>query len=101
MRANDCANTRLHRSTFFHPDFTVGSGVTPDPARDSALVGFTTDRELRSPSHPAPKVIQAGLDCQRLDYIVRDNYNLLHLPGQCELAENSIHEVLDKYRNLV
>ncbi len=50
--------TRSLRSTFFHPDYTVGPGVTPDPAQNIALVGFTTDRELRSPSHPAPKVVQ-------------------------------------------
>jgi hypothetical protein len=43
-------------STFFHPDYTVGSGVTPDPARaylekrsprPTLLVGFTTGGELR------------------------------------------------------
>jgi len=35
-------------NTFFHPDFTVGPGVSPDPAVGfQLLVGFTTDRELR------------------------------------------------------
>lgn len=59
VRVKECTQTRSLRSTFFHPDYTVGSGVTPDPAQNNALVGFTTDRELRSPSHPAPKVVQA------------------------------------------
>jgi hypothetical protein len=36
---------------FFHPDFTVGFGVTPNHAL--RLVGFTTGRE----SHPALKII--------------------------------------------
>jgi hypothetical protein len=47
----DCANNHkisicsdpLH--TFFYPDYTVGPGVSPDPAA-WLLVGFTTDREL-------------------------------------------------------
>ena len=36
---------------FFHPDFTVGFGVTPNHAL--RLVGFTTGREL----HPALKTL--------------------------------------------
>jgi len=36
---------------FFHPDFTVGFGVTPNHAL--RLVGYTTGREL----HPALKII--------------------------------------------
>jgi hypothetical protein len=33
--------------TFFHPDYTVGSGVSPDHAGSQVLlVGCTTDREL-------------------------------------------------------
>jgi hypothetical protein len=31
--------------TFFHPDYTVGPGVPPDPTR-TRLRAFTTDREL-------------------------------------------------------
>ena len=39
------------RLIFFHPDFTVGFGITPNqPIR---LAGFTAGRE----SHPAPKTI--------------------------------------------
>jgi hypothetical protein len=38
------------RSIFFHPDFTVGFGITPNqPIR---LAGYTAGREL----HPAPKI---------------------------------------------
>ncbi len=42
--------------TFFYPDYTVGPGIPPGHVLRlcSALVGFTTDREL----HPAPKVIK-------------------------------------------
>ena len=36
---------------FFHPDYTVGFGVTPNHAL--RLVGYTTGRE----SHPALKII--------------------------------------------
>jgi hypothetical protein len=43
--------------TFFHPDFTVGPGVSPDHALLPALAGFTAGRELaQSAPHPAPKV---------------------------------------------
>jgi hypothetical protein len=42
---------------FYHPDYTVGSGVSPDPALD-ALAGYTADRELATWSpHPAPKAL--------------------------------------------
>jgi hypothetical protein len=30
--------------TFFHPDYTVGTGISPDPAMNW-LVGYTTGRE--------------------------------------------------------
>jgi hypothetical protein len=36
---------------FFHPDFTVGFGISPNHAL--RLVGFTTGREL----HPALKIL--------------------------------------------
>jgi hypothetical protein len=44
---------------FFHPDYTVGSGVSPDPARlHTSLAGYTADRELElHVPHPAPKVL--------------------------------------------
>ena len=48
------ANTVCNQATFFHPDFTVGSGVSPDLPSGFAtrvLVGFTTDRELSQPDH--------------------------------------------------
>ena len=45
----------LHIIIFFHPDFTVGLGISPNHAL--RLVGFTTGRE----SHPALKTsIQFG-----------------------------------------
>ena len=40
----------LHITIFFHPDCTVGFGVTPNHAL--RLVGYTTGREL----HPALKM---------------------------------------------
>lgn len=36
---------------FFHPDYTVGPGISPDPA--FRLAGFTAGRE----SHPALKIV--------------------------------------------
>jgi hypothetical protein len=52
----------ISQLTFFHPDYTVGTGITPDRAHFSALVGSILlgmlppvgNRE-RIP-HPAPKV---------------------------------------------
>ncbi len=32
--------------TFSYPDYTVGPGVSPDPAPSLALAGFTADWEL-------------------------------------------------------
>ena len=40
-----------HIHIFFHPDFTVGLGISPNHAL--RLVGYTTGRE----SHPALKII--------------------------------------------
>ena len=40
----------LHSIIFFHPDYTVGFGITPNHAL--RLVGCTTGREL----HPALKI---------------------------------------------
>ena len=40
--------------SFFYPDCTVDTGITPVHAR-LALVGYTTDRELDLRPHPAPK----------------------------------------------
>ena len=40
----------LCKMIFFHPDYTVGFGITPNHAL--RLVGFTTGREL----HPALKI---------------------------------------------
>jgi len=46
--------------TFFHPDYTVGPGVSPDlpGATAAGLAGSTADRELPAlqPAHPALKV---------------------------------------------
>ena len=43
--------------TFYYPDYTVGSGITPDHVlqRFSALVGFTTDREFTACSVTLPR----------------------------------------------
>jgi hypothetical protein len=46
---------------FYHPDYTVGSGVSPDPAL--RLAGSTADREL----HPAPKIMVATIALLWLD----------------------------------
>ena len=40
-----------HIHIFFHPDFTVGLGISPNHAL--RLVGYTTGREL----HPALKIV--------------------------------------------
>lgn len=45
---------------FFHPDFTVGPGISPDPA--FRLAGFTAGREL----HPALKIIKYYLFADRI-----------------------------------
>jgi len=45
--------TRAKSHIFFHPDYTVGLGVTPSQPRER-LVDYTTGREL----HPALKIIQ-------------------------------------------
>jgi hypothetical protein len=39
---------------FYHPDYTVGPGVSPDHAL-LALAGFTAGRDLALIPHPAPK----------------------------------------------
>ena len=43
-------HTKNSCTIFFHPDYTVGFGITPNHA--FRLVGFTTGRE----SHPALKI---------------------------------------------
>ncbi len=54
--------------TFFHPDYTVGPGVSPDlPGTIAGLAGSTADQELPAsqPAHPALKVCYVvGLFCQ-------------------------------------
>ena len=37
-------------SIFFHPDYTVGFGITPNPAA-ARLADYTADREF----HPCPE----------------------------------------------
>jgi len=39
---------------FFHPDYTVGSGISPDHAL-LVLAGYTAGRDLEHRPHPAPK----------------------------------------------
>ena len=52
----DIENHRLHGvvfTLFFHPDYTVGTGISPVPAKCFAqLADFTADREF----HPALKI---------------------------------------------
>jgi hypothetical protein len=62
----------MTKQSFFHPDYTVGTGFSPVRATKERLVGFaecvTTDRELTvAPSHPAPKddSIVATIICER------------------------------------
>ena len=44
------SDIKIYHRIFFHPDCTVGFGITPNHAL--RLVGFTTGRE----SHPALKI---------------------------------------------
>jgi hypothetical protein len=68
--------------TFSYPDYTVGPGiytsvdVSPDPASDETLAGFTAGRELLSVSaaHPAPKVF--------LFMVGNEHYTILKYPRQ-------------------
>jgi len=71
--------------TIFHPDYTVGPGVSPDHAlrKIRALAGFTADRELR------PLTVMLGIPVtpsltlpRRLCLFICDNYNLLTPAGQ-------------------
>jgi hypothetical protein len=58
MQRGNHAHSGEFRQTFFHPDYTVGSGVAPDHAiahlthigwrRRDLLVGYTTGRDLRN-----------------------------------------------------
>jgi hypothetical protein len=55
-------NLVLNRLTFFHPDYTVGSGISPDHAPGgncpSALAGFTAGRDFGRPfvcTSPCPE----------------------------------------------
>ena len=50
MRAIKRVRIYFWRSIFFHPDYTVGTGIAPVLL---ALADFTAGRE----SHPAPKTV--------------------------------------------
>jgi hypothetical protein len=69
LRRRDPGNHRpSSHATFFHPDCTVGPGISPDPARlrrstGSRAVPPTGNCRPLPPAHPAPKV--------RSDYSVR------------------------------
>ena len=83
-QTKDCDLTTVIRNDFYHPDYTVGPGVSPDhaPCRlncDAALVGFTTDRELlniagflmpQCKTHPAPKYIYSIVSGIISNYLV-------------------------------
>ncbi len=45
---------------FFHPDFTVGPGISPDPTH-SALAGCTADRELSLAALTLPRRLAYSL----------------------------------------
>jgi hypothetical protein len=73
IQENTTGNRNAARLTFFHPDCTVGPGLSPDPASQrhvagvATLAGFTADRELprRSDSNhsvrsPCPEGFQAS-----------------------------------------
>ncbi len=53
MTSNHFRAHKKHKYTFifFHPDYTVGFGISPNHA--FRLVGYTTGREL----HPALKIV--------------------------------------------
>ena len=58
---------KMHQQVFSHPDYTVGSGISPNPAMlpsqhktwkaQLRLAGYTAGRE----SHPAPKTVSVFL----------------------------------------
>ena len=54
LRARKQYKKRCFR-IFFHPDYTVGLGITPNHAAER-LADFTADRELRRSAHPALKM---------------------------------------------
>jgi hypothetical protein len=66
--------------TFSHPDFTVGSGISPDHAEKYflPLAGFTAGREF----HPAPKVVN--------EIVSIHNYNDILSCGQCPEHASSL-----------
>lgn len=49
-------------SIFFHPDYTVGFGITPNPAA-ARLADYTADREF----HPALKILPYVVDAFIID----------------------------------
>lgn len=51
---------------FFHPDYTVGFGITPNHAL--RLVGYTTGGEL----HPALKILFNCLYCTKPNIICQE-----------------------------
>jgi len=59
---------------FFHPDFTVGLGISPNHAL--RLVGFTTGGE----SHPALKnLIKLGLCYHAFQFLSTKKINIVYL----------------------
>jgi hypothetical protein len=63
VQAAVCNLAKSSASRFFHPDYTVGPGVSPDPAlkeRSWAVppIGNFTLAETAERNHPAPKNIQ-------------------------------------------
>lgn len=62
--------TTIQRSIFFHPDYTVGFGISPNPdlnlcqvLRIAALADYTADREF----HPALKILPYVVDAFIID----------------------------------
>ncbi len=100
----DYAQYHAQALTFFHPDCTVGPGVSPDHARWAstfrlALAGFTADRELvvdtSSTPHPAPKVIL--YDCYYYNLPGSDRQGIFLMSIRANCNEENITLILHKY----
>ena len=76
--------------TFSYPDYTVGPGVSPDPAPFKALAGFTADWELLTltlprrclfnlhPEYTTQSLSRQGTGSFKKDPVPRYSLNNLH-----------------------
>ena len=69
-------------SIFFHPDYTVGFGITPNPAA-ARLADYTADREF----HPALKIA-----------ISLSVYHVTLWRGNCQEGEREKRKIRRYYR---